>query len=70
MQLKAESARARLLRERASLISTAFRAGEMPLPEQLRALSAAAQADGAMARQTAALGWARARLQQTQGLLP
>ena len=70
MQLNAESARARLLRERASLINTAFRAGEMPLPEQLRALAAAAQADGAMARQTAALGWARARLQQTQGLLP
>ena len=70
VQLEAESARARLLRERATLIDKSFRAGETPLPDLLRALAAAAQADSAAARQTAALGLARARLQQTLGLLP
>jgi len=69
-QLEAETTRARLLRERAALIDKSFRAGETPLPELLRARAAAAQADGAAARQTAALGLARARLQQTEGLLP
>ncbi len=69
-QLEAETARARLLRERAALIDKSFRAGETPLPDLLRALTAAAQADSAAARQTVALGLARARLQQTLGLLP
>lgn len=69
-QLDAETTRARLLRERATLIDKSFRAGETPLPDLLRALAAAAQADSAAARQTAALGLARARLQQALGLLP
>ena len=69
-QLEAETARARLLRERASLIEKSFRAGETPLPDLLRALAAAAQADSAAARQNAALGLARAHRQQTLGLLP
>jgi len=69
-QLDAETARARLLRERATLIDKSFRAGETPLPDLLRALAAAAQADSAAARQTAALGLARARLQQALGLFP
>jgi len=69
-QLDAETARAGLLRERASLIDKSFRAGETPLPDLLRALAATAQADSAVVRQTAALGLARARLQQTLGLLP
>lgn len=69
-QADAEAARAKLLRERASLIDKSFRAGETPLPDLLRALAAAAQADSAVARQTAALGLARARLQQALGLLP
>lgn len=69
-QLDAETARARLLRERATLIDKSFRAGETPLPDLLRALAAAAQADSAVARQTAALGLAGARLQQALGLLP
>lgn len=69
-QLDAETARARLLRERAALIDKSFRAGETPLPDLLRALAAAAQADSAAARQNAARGLARARLQQTLGLLP
>ena len=69
-QLDAETARARLLRERATLIEKSFRAGETPLPDLLRALAAAAHADSAAAHQTAALGLARARLQQALGLLP
>ncbi len=69
-QLEAETARASLLRERATLIDRSFRAGETPLPDLLRALAAAAQADSAVARQTAALGLARARLQQALGRLP
>ena len=69
-QLDTETTRGRLLRERAALIDKSFRAGETPLPDLLRALAAAAQADSAAARQTAALGLARARLQQTLGLLP
>ena len=69
-QLEAETARTRLLRERATLIDKSFRAGETPLPDLLRALAAAAQADSAVARQIAALGLARARHQQTLGRLP
>lgn len=69
-QLDAETARARLLRERANLIDKSFRAGETQLPDLLRALAAAAQAEGAIVRQTAALGLARARLQQALGMLP
>jgi len=69
-QLDAETTRAGLLRERATLIDKSFRAGETPLPDLLGAQSAAAQAESTAARQTAALGLARARLQQTLGLLP
>ena len=69
-QLASETARAALLRERAALIDRSFRAGETPLPDLLRALAAAAQADSAVARHTAALGLAHARLQQTLGRLP
>jgi outer membrane protein TolC len=68
--LEAERARAGVLRERAALIEKSFQAGESALPDLLRALDAAARADGAAARQTAALGLARARLQQALGLLP
>jgi outer membrane protein TolC len=70
VQLEAETSRAQLLRERAGLIDKSFRAGETPLPDLLRALAAAAQADSAVARQTASLGLAHARLQQALGLLP
>ena len=69
-RLRAEAKRAQLLRERAALIDKSFRAGESALPDLLRALHAAAQADGAVARQTAAKGLALARLQQALGLLP
>lgn len=70
VQVDAEAERARLLHERAALVERAWRAGEAALPELLRALSAAAQADAALARQRAGLGLAEARLQQTLGVQP
>jgi outer membrane protein TolC len=69
-QVEAEAARAELLRERAALIDKAYRAGESPLPELLRAAAAAAQAEAAAASQRAALGLARARINQINGKLP
>jgi outer membrane protein TolC len=69
-QLEAERSRAALLRERAQLIDKSFRAGESALSDLLRALAAATQADAAMARQHAALGLSRARLNQAIGVLP
>ena len=69
-QGQAEASRAELLRERAALIEKSFRAGEGALPELLRASAAAAQAEAALAAQRAALGLARARLNQVYGLLP
>lgn len=69
-QLDAERQRAALLRERADLIDRSFKAGETPLPELLRAVSAAAQADAGLARQQTALGLARARHEQAFGNLP
>jgi outer membrane protein TolC len=69
-QWAAEREQAVLLRERAQLIERSFRAGESPLPDLLRALGAAAQADAGVARRQAALGQAHARLQQALGLLP
>lgn len=67
---EAEQERAALLQERAGLLRRAFAAGELALPELLRALSAASQAQAAWARQQAALGLARARYLQALGWLP
>ena len=67
---EAERARAALLQERAGLLRRAFTAGELALPELLRALSTTNQAQSAWARQEAALGLARARYQQALGWLP
>jgi cobalt-zinc-cadmium efflux system outer membrane protein len=69
-QVEIARTRAVLLRERAQLIDASFKAGESSLPELLRAVNAAGQADAALARQQAALGMAHAQLQQTLGLLP
>lgn len=69
-QLEAERSRAAMLRERATLVEVSFRAGDTSLPELLRASTAAAHAEAGFARQQAALGLARARLQQALGLLP
>ncbi|MFG6469295.1 TolC family protein [Roseateles sp. BYS87W] len=65
-----EAQRATLLRTRAQHIDKAFQAGEAPLPELLRALDAAAQAEAARDRQAVQLRLAQARLLQAQGLLP
>lgn len=69
-QAKAEGERASLLRERAGLIEKSFRAGETPLPDLLRALSAATQAEAGAARQHAAVGLARAQMNQAFGVAP
>ena len=69
-QQLAEESRAELLRERARLFDKSFRAGDTSLPDLLRAATAAAQAEAGLARQQAAVGLARARLQQTLGRLP
>ena len=69
-QADAETARAKLLRERATLIDKSFRAGETPLPDLLRALAATSEADASAARQQAALGLAKARLHQSLGVMP
>ena len=69
-QVLAERERASLLRERARLVDKSFRAGESALPELLRALSSASQADSSLARHEAELGLARARHRQALGLLP
>lgn len=67
---EAERERAALLQERTGLLRRAFAAGELALPELLRALNTANQAQAAWARQEAALGLARARYQQALGWLP
>jgi outer membrane protein, heavy metal efflux system len=69
-QLEAERARATLLRHRADLIDKSFRTGETALPELLRALGAASQADAGVVRQQAALRQAQARLSQSLGATP
>jgi outer membrane protein TolC len=69
-RLEAERERAALLQERAVLLRRAFAAGELALPELLRALGTASQAQAAWGRQEAALGLARARYQQALGWLP
>ncbi len=69
-QATTEQARARLLRQRGQWLQRSFSVGETSLPELLRALSAAAQAEAAAARQQAALAQAWARLQHAQGLMP
>ncbi|MFH1814248.1 MAG: TolC family protein [Pseudomonadota bacterium] len=68
--LAEETTRAALLAERAALLDKAFRAGEGDLPELLRVRSAATRAQLDVARQQAALGLARARVNQSLGLLP
>jgi cobalt-zinc-cadmium efflux system outer membrane protein len=69
-QAQAEAARTEMLRERTALIEKSFRAGETALPELLRASAASAQAEAALAGQRAALGLARARLNQVNGVMP
>lgn len=65
-----QRARAQLLRERAALIEKAFSAGETALPELLRTLSAAAQADAEADRLDVASALAQARLGHALGVFP
>ncbi|WP_374673029.1 TolC family protein [Ideonella sp.] len=69
-QWRDEQARAALLRERASLIDKSFRAGETALPDMLRALTAATQAEAAAARARAVFAQAVSRLEQALGAMP
>lgn len=69
-QLRLEQERAALLRERAALYQKSFHAGDTGLPDLLRVLEAAAQAENQLTRQRIALGLARSRLLQIQGILP
>jgi outer membrane protein TolC len=69
-QAEATQARAALLAERAQLIERAFRAGEADLPELLRALAASATAASDARQHALQLGLARARLNQSFGVLP
>jgi outer membrane protein TolC len=69
-QITDQQERVRLLRERATLLDRSFRAGETSLPDMLRVLSAAAQADAALERQRADAGLARARLEHALGHQP
>lgn len=69
-QYEAEQARAGLLRQRAQWLQKSFDAGETALPDLLRALASAFQADAAAAHQQAALAQARVRLHHTRGQLP
>lgn len=69
-QATSEQERARLLRQRGQWLQRSFAAGETALPDLLRALTVAAQAEAAAARQQAALAQAWARLQHAQGLMP
>lgn len=65
-----EESRARLLRERYTLLERSWRAGNTALPDLLRALGAAAQANGELRRKQAARDLAAARVQQALGILP
>jgi outer membrane protein TolC len=65
-----EERRVRLLRERFTLLDRSWRAGNTGLPDLLRALTAAAAAEGELQRSKAALDLAHARVQQALGILP
>lgn len=69
-RLAADRQRHALVSERAALVQRAFNAGDHSLPELLRALAASAAAQADLERSQAALGLARARLLQAQGITP
>lgn len=69
-QLQGARTRAELQQERGRLVDASFKAGETSLPELLRVINAATQAEAALARQQAAVGLASAQLDQALGLLP
>lgn len=68
--VNSEGERAVLLRERARLLKKSFDAGETALPELLRTLAAASQAEASALRHQAVHAQAQARLQHALGQLP
>ena len=69
-QLQGARTRAELQQERGRLVDASFKAGETSLPEFLRVINAANQAETALARQQATVGLAGAQLEQALGMLP
>ena len=65
-----EERRAALLRERHQLLERSYRAGNTSLPDLLRVLTGATQADAEVQRRKATLGLANARVHQALGVLP
>ncbi len=69
-RVQAEETRDALTRERSQLVRKAFNAGDMGLPDLLRALATASTAQADLARARAALGLAQSRLAHAQGITP
>lgn len=69
-QLQAAQSRAGVLSQRAALIDRAFRAGDIALPELLRARNEQRRAQAELAAQEAATGQSLARRQHLQGSQP
>lgn len=78
-RLTADAIRARLgiarvrgerLAERAALVRKAFAAGQVALPETLRAVLAAQEAEATAAREVTNLGFALSRINQALGVMP
>ena len=69
-QLSLAEQRSAMLAERAQLLRKTFDAGEIGLPEVLRAQNQALEAEAEAARQRARRGLAIARLNQSLGVLP
>lgn len=69
-QLSLAGQRSAMLTERARLLRMTFDAGEIGLPELLRAQNQALEADADVARQRARRGLAVARVNQALGVLP
>ncbi|MBP0628238.1 MULTISPECIES: TolC family protein [unclassified Cupriavidus] len=69
-QLKLTEERSATLSERAALLRKTFNAGEIGLPEVLRAQNQALEAEADLARQRARRGIATANLNQALGVLP
>jgi len=69
-QLEAEKERSNLLTERFQLLEKSFKAGETSLPEYLRALSLASQAQSSYLRQMSQTHLATAKFNQSLGVMP
>ncbi|MES2206891.1 MAG: TolC family protein [Pseudomonadota bacterium] len=70
LRLRLSEERHMAAKTRAALIQKAFELGDQSLMEWLRARAPVLEAEATLARDRAALGLARARLNQAQGILP